>query len=179
MGDSLAGLPEGLTARLRLTALTGRDAEELRVLTDDPAITANVNFLPTPFTPDDSRALIRTNDGDRDRFLALRSRRTATLIGVAGTHLRGDDGIEVGYWIGRPHHGQGYATEALRGVIALLEAAFPDRRIFAECRPENAASWRVLGKAGFVATGLDGERPGRRRLILAPERNGGNTDGIR
>ena len=167
MSDSLAALPEGLTARLRLVALAGEDAEDLRALTDDTSITANVNFLPTPFTLDESRALIRAGNGDRDRFLGLRCRETGTLLGVAGAHLLDGDSIEVGYWIARAVHGQGYATEALRGLVAMLGAVLPRRRIVAECRPDNAASWRVLDKAGFVPTGEDGARPGRKRLVLA------------
>ncbi len=162
----LADLPEGATTRLRLAALIAADAEELRALTDDTAITANISFLPTPFTLDDAEALIHNNDSGNDRVLGLRRLGIGALVGVVGTHLRGADAIEIGYWIGRRFHGQGYATEALRGVVAMLGSAFPNRLIFAECRPENAASWRVLEKAGFVPTGQDGTRPGRRLLVL-------------
>jgi RimJ/RimL family protein N-acetyltransferase len=41
-----------------------------------------------------------------------------------------------------------------------------ERRIFAECRPQNVASWRLLTKVGFRADGLAGARSGRKRLVL-------------
>ncbi|MES1156671.1 MAG: GNAT family N-acetyltransferase [Alphaproteobacteria bacterium] len=70
-------------------------------------------------------------------------------IGGVGVHPR-DHAAELGYWIGRPFWGEGFATEAVRGLVAeaqnlgALEAGhFVD----------NPASGRVLEKAGFVYTG--------------------------
>jgi RimJ/RimL family protein N-acetyltransferase len=51
----------------------------------------------------------------------------------------------------------------------VLKGAYPERRIFAECRPENVASWRLLEKVGFRASGADGVRSGRKRLVFAQE----------
>lgn len=72
------------------------------------------------------------------------------LVGVVGAHKRPDDSFEIGYWLGRPYWGQGFATEALRGFLSearglgVLQAGhFID----------NAASGRVLQKGGFAYTG--------------------------
>ena len=46
------------TERLRIAPLVQADAEAVRALTDDPAITGVVDFLPTPFTLDHARRLI-------------------------------------------------------------------------------------------------------------------------
>jgi len=57
-----------------------------------------------------------------------------------------DGTIEVGYWFGVDHHGRGYASEALRATLGQI-AADPTlvlRPIFAECRPDNAASIKLL-----------------------------------
>jgi RimJ/RimL family protein N-acetyltransferase len=59
----------------------------------------------------------------------------------------------VGYWIGRPHWGQGYATEALRLVI-LRARALGAQGLLAETFPENPASARVLAKCGFRDRGM-------------------------
>lgn len=59
----------------------------------------------------------------------------------------------VGYWIGRPHAGNGLATAAVR---ALARYAFTDlklHRLEAACVPHNAASRRVLEKSGFRLEG--------------------------
>jgi len=61
--------------------------------------------------------------------------------------------VTLGYWMGKKNAGQGLMTDA---VIALARHAF-DRlgfhRIEAACLASNAASRRVLAKAGFTAEG--------------------------
>jgi RimJ/RimL family protein N-acetyltransferase len=163
---TLADLPAHETRRLRLAPLRHEDAEALRLLTDDSDITGSVHFLPAPFTFADADALIRCRDNGRDCFLGAWNRGSGTLIGVVGAHLRGENQMEVGYWIGSAFHKQGYATEAALGVITVLRRRFPEREVIAECRRANAASWRVLEKLGFRSTGEAGQRPGRELLIL-------------
>jgi RimJ/RimL family protein N-acetyltransferase len=166
MNATLTGLPVHETPRLRLAPLRGEDAEALRLLTDDPAITGSVHFLPASFTPADAEALIRCGDGGRDCFLGAWNRDSEALIGVVGSHLRGGSQVEIGYWISSALHGHGYATEAVLGVITVLRHRFPEREVIAECRRGNAASWRVLEKVGFRPTGEAGQRPGRELLVL-------------
>ena len=174
--DSLADLPRLETARLSIIGLAPGDARSLRRLTDDPAITEAVDFLPTPFTLRDAEDLIRRGLQARgDRFLGAWTRRDptgtepeGTLVGVVGTHLRGPGAIEIGYWIGGAGRGQGFATEAVSAIIGLLARRFPARTIVAECRPGNVASWGLLRKLGFRDTGEEGHRPGRRLLRHEP-----------
>jgi len=160
----LASLPARKTARLRLVPLLPRHAARLSAITDDPAIARHVHFLALPFTRGDALRLIRGKGGGRDRFIGIW--RGGALAGVIGAHLVGVDAIEIGYWIARASQGRGYATEAGAALVALLRRCFPERLIFAECRPDNCASWRVLEKLGFRATGVPGARPGRQVLRL-------------
>ena len=162
----LGNLPALETPRLRLVRLRPADASALAVLTDDPLITEAIDFLERPFTREDAAALIRAHGDGRDGFFGVW--RADRLIGVVGAHLRDPSEIEIGYWIGTAFHGQGYATEASGAVIAMLQREFPARRIIAECRRENRASWRVLEKLGFRPTGAAGSRPGRERLAQPP-----------
>ncbi|MEW6645400.1 MAG: GNAT family N-acetyltransferase [Pseudomonadota bacterium] len=158
------------TARLRLAALSPADAPALQRLTDDPAITAMIHFLHSPFTLADAQALIADNSTARDRFMGVFGRGPDTadgLIGTVGVHLRGDAEIEIGYWIASALHGRGIAAEAARGVLDWLVADWPERRIVAECRRENVASWRLLETLGFRPTGAAGSRPGRQLLVRA------------
>ncbi|KNY23309.1 GNAT family N-acetyltransferase [Methylobacterium sp. ARG-1] len=177
--DSLADLPRIETARLSIAALRPEDAQDLRRLTDDPAITAAVDFLPAPFTVRDAEQLIRSGSRGQDHFLGAWTRPAGVLqtgegtspdlagpdlVGVVGTHLRGPGAIEIGYWIGGAARGRGYAFEAVSAIIGLLVRRFPARIIVAECRPGNVASWGLLQKLGFRDTGEEGHRPGRRLL---------------
>lgn len=70
--------------------------------------------------------------------------------------LNPDGMVEIGYGISPEYQNQGYATEA---VIAATRWAFSQPRVTrveAETEPDNAASQRVLEKAGFVPTGTMG-----------------------
>lgn len=167
--DSLADLPRLETARLTLGGLVPEDAPALARLTDDPAITGAIDFLPEPFTLEDAKGLIHGGNRERDRFLGAWIRGeggAAALVGVVGAHLRGPGFIEIGYWIGGAARGRGFGAEAVGGVLALLRGRFPRRAILAECRPGNVASWGLLHKLGFRDTGSEGHRPGRRQLVL-------------
>jgi RimJ/RimL family protein N-acetyltransferase len=89
------------------------------------------------------------------------------LVGTVGTHLRGADEIEIGYWFASFAQGRGFAAEAAASVVHILAAAYPERRIVAECRPENFASRRLLRKIGFQSDGSNGQRSGRKRFLFS------------
>jgi RimJ/RimL family protein N-acetyltransferase len=167
MPDSLLSLPPIETARCRIAPLRPEDDAAFQALTNDPIITDAVSFLEGGFTLDEARALIAKQVNGEDAFLGIRHRASDALAGMIGAHLHGLNTIEIGYWIGAGFRGQGYATEAGAGLIAALRRGFPHRRIIAECRPENRASWRVLTKLGFTPTGAEGLRVGRKLLALA------------
>jgi RimJ/RimL family protein N-acetyltransferase len=59
----------------------------------------------------------------------------------------------VGYWLGEEFWGRGIMTETVRAVTDLCFDDFPFRRISAEVFSSNAASARVLEKAGFSFEG--------------------------
>ena len=90
-----------------------------------------------------------------------------TLIGSAG--YKGppsDDGtVEVGYGIVRDQHRLGYASEAVRGLLARAFADASVQRVIAETYPELTGSIGVLRACGFSLTG-DGSEPGVIRFAL-------------
>jgi RimJ/RimL family protein N-acetyltransferase len=163
---SLAELPPIVSDRLRLRPLGQADAEALREMTDEPTILAAVDILRAPFTLAEAERLIRGHSDGADCFFGVWPRDGDQLIGVVGAHRHGCDQIEIGYWFASAARGRGLAREAVAAVIGALERAFPDRRLVAECRPQNEASWRLLERIGFRADGAEGARPGRKRLVL-------------
>jgi ribosomal-protein-alanine N-acetyltransferase len=62
---------------------------------------------------------------------------------------------EIGYSVLPAFRGRGYASEAARALVAWGLAHPGVRRIVANCRFDNAASIRVLEKAGLRQTGRD------------------------
>ncbi len=59
----------------------------------------------------------------------------------------------IGYWLGEPFWGRGIATEAVRLVSAYAFDRFDLVRLQAEVFEWNAASARVLEKAGYTLEG--------------------------
>lgn len=157
--DTLADLPAMQTDRLRLRILAEDDAEELRQITDHPAVTGAIHFLSAPFTVSDAKRLIIGRQDGRDCFIGAWRTETGEMTAVIGTHLHGDTEVEIGYWVRPSLHGKGFATEAVTAVLSALHRAFPHRQLVAECRPENIASWHLLEKLGFRAAGEAGRRP--------------------
>lgn len=159
MTDTLLALS---TENCRIAPLHADDARALAEITDE-SVTAQIHFLPTPFTEADARALIARSGGG-DVFHAVRDPSGAELNGVIGVHRRAGEEYEIGYWFAARARGRGIATEAVRAVIDTLVASRPGCSIVAECRPENDRSRALLRRVGFVPTGLAGRRPGRMLL---------------
>jgi [ribosomal protein S5]-alanine N-acetyltransferase len=68
-------------------------------------------------------------------------------IGFFGPPLGGE--AEIGYGIVPSRQGRGYATEAAQAMLAMAWADSRVRTVVAGTEPGNAASQRVLEKAGF------------------------------
>jgi RimJ/RimL family protein N-acetyltransferase len=74
----------------------------------------------------------------------------ATVVGVTGLVDVQDGTAELGYWVGRPFWGKGYATERVRQTV---ERAFDElglTHLFARPLKSNPPSRRVLEKLGFT-----------------------------
>jgi RimJ/RimL family protein N-acetyltransferase len=75
-------------------------------------------------------------------------------IGACGLAKLDGPAPDVGYWLGIPYWGQGYATEAARAVIDHAFTALGYDALQAGARVTNPASRRVLEKCGFQWTGV-------------------------
>ncbi len=139
------------TERLRLRGFRAEDLPAHRAAVDDDAAVtwAHVRL---PLSDSLRRWADRLDAWQREGFgmWIVEVRGTGEIVGHAGLQrLDGGDDVELGYYLGRPAWGQGYATEAAR---ACLEHGFTTcglERIVAVVRLENAASRRVLEKVGF------------------------------
>ena len=156
------------TERLVIRQLQIKDAPELTGISDTPAVSRWMAFMEGGFPLEKAKALIASQDDTKEYFFAVRLP-DGTLIGAMGVIDHPDNTIEVGYWFGIDYQGKGYASESLRATLEQIKAD-PDlarRSIFAECRPDNVASIRLLTKTGFHAT------------VRAPDRTGSNMPSSR
>jgi len=140
------------TQRLLLRAPNRDDAVAIARLANDKRIAVNTARIPHPYGVADAEQFIAGASRASGGAVFMITRESEPL-GVCGIDPY-DDGPEVGYWIGVPFWGCGYATEAVR---ALIDHAFADLQYEthqAGARVSNPASRRVLEKCGFQWTGV-------------------------
>ena len=127
------------------------DADAMRYVGDGSAITRA-----------DAERWLDVTDANYERrgygMFALDDRATLELVGFVGlVHPDQQPEAEVKYALDRAYWGRGLATEAVRHLLACAAATFGVREVIATVAPGNAASRRVLEKAGMQ---LDHERDG-------------------
>src|SRR5690242_15838575 len=103
--------------------------------------------MPYPYTKADGREWIARVQQDhatgRPRRFAIALKQTDRLIGGVGLDgSTGDDSEEpaLGYWLGQPYWGNGYASEAVAAVIDYRLRTLGLDTIRAHTDPSNLAS---------------------------------------
>ena len=148
-----ACIPVLETERLALRAPSLEDTTMIARLANDRRIAENTARIPHPYRRSDAEDFVATaNDGTQATFVITLA--DGTLAGACG--LSGLDGPapEIGYWLGVPYWGCGYATEAVRAVIDYAFTDLGHEALQAGCRVTNPSSRRVLEKCGFQWTGV-------------------------
>jgi RimJ/RimL family protein N-acetyltransferase len=142
------------TERLTLRRPRLEDAGALATLANDRRIAENTLRLPHPYALADAQAFITTANAGDDETVFLITARAGVVLGACGIATLDGETPEIGYWLGVPFWGKGYATEAAR---ALIDHAFGDlgyEVLQGGARVSNPASRRVLVKCGFQWTGV-------------------------
>ena len=148
-----ACIPVLETKRLALRAPRLKDAKTVATLANDRRIAENVARIPHPYKFSDAVALIAGANSAGGDAVFLITLRDGTVVGACGVTAL-EQTPELGYWLGVPYWGKGYATEALHAVI---DYAFTDlnyESLQAGARVTNPGSRRVLEKCGFQWTGV-------------------------
>jgi len=144
------------TPRLYLRPFTGADAAAVHQIYSSPVVMRYVATGAVKQLRATERMLRDYAAHQRTRgysFWAVVERESEALIGDAGLYRTPAGEVELGYTLGEPWWGRGYATEA---AVAWLEAAFGPLAIdevIALAEPANTASLRVLAKVGMHPAG--------------------------
>jgi RimJ/RimL family protein N-acetyltransferase len=138
--------------RLRLRKLAPDDAVHFaRLLEHDSESVQMMATMPDPCTAEAARGWIEQRLGAGARLFAILRAEDGEFLGAIG--FGGPpEALELGYWIGRPHWGRGYVTEAVQTIIEFARACGV-RKMLADTWPYNPASERVLEKTGFRKIG--------------------------
>jgi RimJ/RimL family protein N-acetyltransferase len=149
------------TRRLLLRAPEARDASRIAELAADWDVVRMTGRMPHPYTAADAERFVATanaQDPRRDNTFLLEAEREG-VVGMLGFFHDGQPFPEVGYWIGKPFWGRGFATEALDAAMDWARRKWKKRAVMAGHFSDNPASGRVLAKAGFLYTGEVKQKP--------------------
>jgi RimJ/RimL family protein N-acetyltransferase len=141
------------TERLILRSPVKDDAAAICELANDLGVAGMTSSMPYPYRPADADAFLGARvDWAREARFAVEHRQFG-FIGVLGFDEHSPGRMEVGYWLGRPFWGRGYATEALGAALRWAKGEWRKNVVWAGHFAENRASGQVLVKAGFLYTG--------------------------
>jgi RimJ/RimL family protein N-acetyltransferase len=148
------------TNRLKLRPFQSDDVEAIASYSTKPDF---IRFLPLPpqtmASATEFVARIVADgqpDSKNDWHFAIQIGETSRLIGTVRIgvrqpeHRQGD----VGYAVHPDYQGRGYASEALKRLLAFGFENLLLERIWATADVRNVASWRVMEKAGMQREGL-------------------------
>lgn len=144
------------TRRLALRAPGFADAPRIAALAGDIGVARMTTRLPHPYTRGHAEAFLArmaATDYRREAVFAI-EHEDEGLIGLAGMHPTGQFGPEIGYWLGRPYWGRGFATEAAAALLSWIKVEKRARAVISGHFADNPASGRVLQKVGFLYTGV-------------------------
>lgn len=138
------------TDRLILRPLNDDDAGRIALLGGDWEVASMTGRIPYPYSADAAQHWLT---GVAHGEVVFGIWHAGELIGLCGYSPQPGGSAELGYWIGKPYWGQGFATEASR---ALMNYGFAKGGIkrFTCCHfAGNPASARVAAKLGFKSLG--------------------------
>ncbi len=128
------------------------DEESLATHANDRAVWLNLrDRFPHPYTRDDAEKWVRlaaSKTPPTDFAVVVDGR----AVGGIGLVLHEDIercAAEIGYWLGRAYWHRGIATAAVRALTGHAFRAHTVSRVYALAFADNAASVRVLEKAGY------------------------------
>ena len=134
------------------------DAADLAAAISNKKVQDNLrDGLPYPYTEKDGREYISSVlSADEKETFAFAITVDGRVIGSIAVFRQGNihrQTAELGYYIAEGYWGKGIMTEAVKQICAYVFSKSDIIRIFADPFAYNAASCRVLEKAGFQYEG--------------------------
>ncbi len=132
--------------RLILRPPRPSDIPAMTVWLSDYDVAKMTARVPHPYDEEDAEDFI-AGIGAVDRHVfAIQRKADGLFMGCTGLARDGD--FELGYWLGKPFWGMGYATEAARRLIGFAFEMLDQSQVTAGWYHDNPASGHVLAKLG-------------------------------
>ena len=143
------------TARLVLRPPVEADIPHLVALVGPFEVSKNLSRVPHPYTEVDAKNYIAKSaagwQSGEDLGFSILRKEDGAHVGMCALHPSRN--WEIGYNVGVPYWGRGYATEAAACIVAFGFDERGAQRLAAEWFHDNPASGRVLEKLGFERAG--------------------------
>ncbi|HVZ27378.1 MAG TPA: GNAT family N-acetyltransferase [Rhizomicrobium sp.] len=125
------------------------DIASMAVWLGDYAVSKNLAKVPHPYGENDAEDFVasRGRHGGGHYCFTILKKSDGLFLGGIGLHQE-SGGYEMGYWLGRPFWGEGYATEAARRVAHFAFEELGELTIEVGWFHDNPASGHVLAKLG-------------------------------
>lgn len=146
--------PVLVTERLVLRPPHQDDIPELAELANNRRVAEMLARMPYPYTRADAEHFVTGSRscGQSGCHYAIALAGSGAFIGCAGLDQCAH-GLKLGYWVGEPYWGEGYATEVAHALVDLAFRVTQIEYLNVSCRVINDASRRVIHKCGFQYAG--------------------------
>ena len=147
-------LPTLNTTDLLLRPYSPADIADLVRLAGAREVAATTLRIPHPYGEQQGAEFVAACQSEADAMQSVRFaitlRDSGEFCGGVGLRLELNyHRAELGYWLGVPYWGRGYATAAAQAMVRYGFETLGLRRIYASHFPQNRASGRVLEKIGM------------------------------
>jgi RimJ/RimL family protein N-acetyltransferase len=147
-------LPALRTERLVLRAFELSDVPQVQQMAGEREVALNTISIPHPYPAGAAAEWIASQEQKREQGDVNFAIDDGQLVGSIGLRVQRDfERAELGYWIGKPFWGRGYATEAAGAVIRYGFQELNLHRIYAGYFHRNEQSARVMIKSGMQYEG--------------------------
>jgi RimJ/RimL family protein N-acetyltransferase len=143
------------TDRLRLRPPRPADAPRITKYAADFDVARMLSRMPHPYTLAHAEEWLNSLGDPTSRNLGVFAIDVECegFAGLIAFFVNEEGKTEIGYWMGKPFWGRGYATEALRACLKWAKANLGLKVCHAGHFIDNPASAAVLIKSGFLYTG--------------------------
>jgi RimJ/RimL family protein N-acetyltransferase len=144
---------------IRLRPWRESDVPAIVAACSDPLIARFIPTVRTPYTEEDARVWLESQEpsrlAGRSLEMAIADTVTDAVLGAIAAEVDASTLTgSVGYWLTPTARGHGYTTTALRLLCGWLFETYELGRIELTTDPDNVASQRVAQRCGFQKEGL-------------------------
>lgn len=139
------------TKRLVLRPFRLSDGPTVEALAGEFEVAKMLDVVPFPYPAGAAARWIATHDDRRgaNSEYPFAIEHQGEMVGCVGLNRETDGLFHLGYWIGMPYWGKGFATEAAHGAIAFAFDELGEPEVKSGHYADNHASGRVMTKLGF------------------------------